>query len=290
MLDRAFMQQRLLPMDRIGQPRVFRLDFGETADVGAIGRTHEMRQHVNVAENLSRQRLAGQRMRQRGPVGAGNVPLRPSLVPQAANVVRGGRLVELPHDGGVAGFQRLVQDPGGGAMPGGERDTPLMDLVIGITILRLAGRLGDDPAQLGRTKTRADDRAMDGFRQIPQFASRRGGLKRPRRGQAQWLMVTLGQRPEGAGKNAGHLNHAASPMMFHNIQSNILKFGKPRRVESLDGTTKCRAARAGVLTRCDIQPRAKAPGMAFHRAAPVRNRRNRGDTPVQNAAFSGAGA
>ena len=118
----AVAQLVLLAAELGAQPVVLRLEVGQAADVGAVGRSHQVGKHVDFAEDLAHQRVAGGRMGHRRPVGAGDVAALDGLAPLGAHLVDRGRALSKRADRAVLAVQGLVQELGRPSRWLGERD------------------------------------------------------------------------------------------------------------------------------------------------------------------------
>ena len=73
--DETIMQLALLALDLGREGCVFLLQSPQRLMIGAVGGTHQVRQHMDVAEHRFHDVIGRRRMRQRGPIGAWDVAL-----------------------------------------------------------------------------------------------------------------------------------------------------------------------------------------------------------------------
>ena len=79
--DETIMQLALLALDLGREGCVFLLQLPQASNVGAVGGTHQVRQHMDVAEHPFHDVIGRRRMRQRGPIGAWDVALLEGFLP-----------------------------------------------------------------------------------------------------------------------------------------------------------------------------------------------------------------
>ena len=97
----------LLAQELFAQGRILRLERAQPADVGPIGRAHQVGKHVDFAEDLADQRVVGGRMGERRPVAARNVALLDGVAPRPVLLARLAGSSIFMFAAGLLVFRRL---------------------------------------------------------------------------------------------------------------------------------------------------------------------------------------
>ena len=147
----------------------------QSPDIGAIGRTDQVRQHVHLAERIADDGTRRGRMGQSGPIRAGNVAAPHGIVPLRTDSVLGGGLGELIDCDAMAFVERLVQQLGCLVVTPGEANRGTVQVVVG-ALWRRNPELLQDLTQFGRGEAGSDDGAMQIGVEFPNLrATRRSG-------------------------------------------------------------------------------------------------------------------
>jgi hypothetical protein len=113
----AFMQLALLAIHLSRKRRVVLLQLPQAPNVGAVCRSHQMREHVHVAENPLDDVFCCQGMREYGPVCSGDVALLEGVTPKRKET---GRLLYTgisDNRGAMPSIQRFLKEPGAALAP-----------------------------------------------------------------------------------------------------------------------------------------------------------------------------
>jgi hypothetical protein len=195
------MQRALLTFEPRLQLHLVGLQLAETADIRAVSRTDEVRQHVHVAERLAQDGRRRGRMGQRRPVGTGDFAASHRLAPQLAHTILGADLGELVDGELVPVVQRLVQQLGGVVVARRQGHRRAMQLVIG-AVRWCQPQLLQDLAQFAGREARADDRTVQVGVELPDFRPSRGSDGRGRFVARDQSRRDRGRRDEGLGDRA----------------------------------------------------------------------------------------
>ena len=157
---------KLLALQLLPERGVLLLELAEAADIGPVGGTDEMGEHMHFAEDASDQGVAGKGMGQHGPIARRNIAALARFHPQRCQLRFGLGFLELADDQRMAKVERLVQHLCGMVMARREADGLAMQIVIAHPLHDEAA-LSQRAAQLAGREAGADDGAMQIARQLP---------------------------------------------------------------------------------------------------------------------------
>jgi molybdopterin-binding protein len=159
-------QLLLLAPDFRRERRVLGLERAQAADIRAVRSAHEVRQHMDFAEDVANELLRRRGVTEGRPVGAGDFAALHGRAPEGANPCHVGRLVELLDDEVMSPIERLVEELRSTVAPARNRYPLAVELVIGGARC-CEVRLDEDLAKLGGRQAGADDRAMQVAGHLP---------------------------------------------------------------------------------------------------------------------------
>jgi hypothetical protein len=152
----AVAQLALLCFELRRQTGIVLLELAQPADIGAIGGSDHVGEHVHVAERLTHDGVGRRRMAQHRPIGAGNVAALDGVFPQPAQRILFPRRSKLLDRRFVAAVERLL-DQLAAAMPGRVfSHPPLVQIVVAAACRRRGRELDHQPAQFRALKAGAD--------------------------------------------------------------------------------------------------------------------------------------
>ncbi len=120
-----------MPVDPRLQRRIVRFQLAKPSNVGAIGRTDEVRKHMHLAECLANETVCRGGVRERGPISAGYLAASHRFAPLRPDSILAVRLGELVDRDTVAVVQRLVEQLGRLVVAAGETDGGAVQFVVG---------------------------------------------------------------------------------------------------------------------------------------------------------------
>ena len=180
----AVAQMVLLADELFAQGRVLRLELAQPADVGPIGRAHQVGKHVDFAEDVADQRVVGGRMGERRPIAARNVALLDGVTPQGAHLVDRLGLFEAADGEAMALVERLVQQLAPAIAQVGQQHALAVQIVVGGAVDGHPG-LGQDLPQFAGRQAGADDRAVQMIGELPDLRPPRDARRAARRARAR---------------------------------------------------------------------------------------------------------
>ena len=167
----------------------------EPTDVGAIGGTHQVREHMHLAERIADDGARRRRVGERGPIGTGNVAVPDCVTPQRVQACFCGRLVDRQ---AMAFVERLVQQLRRLVVAAGEADRGAVQIMVR-AIRRCGAQFLQNLPQFAGGQACADDRAMQVGVELPD-------LRAPRR-----RVSTHPAPPTSAAAGRARSSSAAAP-------------------------------------------------------------------------------
>jgi hypothetical protein len=143
------MQLTLLALYFCRQRRIVLLQFPQTPNVGTIGRSHEVGEHVHVAEYAFDDVFGCERVRQHSPICARDISLLEGLIPEAKESSRFS-CFEVPDNvAPVSTIKRFLEKLCTACALAGDHDRHAMEIMVGGFLDSDDPELSQDITQLG---------------------------------------------------------------------------------------------------------------------------------------------
>jgi hypothetical protein len=157
------------------------LQFLETPNVGTIGRSHKVGEHVHVAEHAYDDVFLCERMRKYGPIGAGDIALLEGLIPKVKESGRFSCFGVPDNVAPVSTVERFLKKLCTAGALAGYHDRHTMKIMVGCFLRSGDSELSQNTPQLNSGEAGPDYRAVQLGSKAPNAPStgtlRRGALR-----------------------------------------------------------------------------------------------------------------
>ena len=169
-------ERKLLPIQPGLQLGIVGFQLVQPANVGTVGSADEVRQHVHLAERLADDGLRCARVREGGPISAGDIATPHGIAPCNTNFVLRVRFGELVDRQPMALIERLVQQLGRLVMMAGDAHCGAVQFVVR-AIRRCDAKLFQDLPHIASGQAGTNDGAVQIGIEVPDLGTtcRTGG-------------------------------------------------------------------------------------------------------------------